>query len=121
MSTPQTHISKDCGCVPTNITVAGAPCCDCQPLMALSYEEEAILERLRAIKVEARPLARELKNIERRRFDGQTSDPVSIERELIRLTNELDDLRSSWKEWEKRLEDAIERKWILLGHREPRA
>lgn len=121
MSTPQTHMSKDCGCVPTNITVSGAPCCDCQPLMALSYEEEAILERLRAIKLEVRPLAKELKNIERRRFDGKPSDSVSFERELVRLTNELADLRLSWKKWEKRLEDAIERKWILLGHREPRA
>jgi hypothetical protein len=87
--------------------------------MVLTYEEEAILKKLRGIKTAVRPLMETLRSIEFRRFERDGSDAASDEGEWIRLSKELDELRTAWNEWEKRLEAAIEQKLILLGHREP--
>jgi predicted nuclease with TOPRIM domain len=110
-----------CGCLSDNAGGPSEPCCDCNTKMELTYEEEAILEKLRGIKAIVRPLVETLKGIELRRFDRIGIGVASVEEEWIRLSKELDELRTAWNEWEKKLEAAIERKLILLGHREPRA
>ena len=110
-----------CGCLSDNADGASDPCCDCKTKMALTYEEEAILKKLRGIKTVVRPLVETLRSIELRRFDRTGSDAAPVEGEWIRLSKELDELRTAWNEWEKKLEAAIERKLILLGHREPQA
>ncbi len=119
MSAPILNTKLDCGCGPDNINSSSEPCCDCRPKMILTYEEEAILKKLRDIKAKVRPIAETLKGVEMRRFDRKEPDPTSLEGEWIRLSGELDELRSAWNEWEVKLENAIEHKWILLGHREP--
>ncbi len=110
-----------CGCLSDNAGGASDPCCDCKTKMALTYEEEAILKKLRGIKTAVRPLMETLRSIELKRFDRDGSDAASVEGEWIRLSKELDELRTAWNEWEKKLEAAIEQKLILLGHREPQA
>ncbi len=120
MTSPVIDTNSACGCTSENGGFASSPCCDCKTKMALTYEEEAILAKLRGIKTAVRPLMETLKSIEPRRFDRDGSDAASVEGEWIRLSKELDELRTAWNEWEKRLEAAIEQKLILLGHREPR-
>lgn len=96
-------------------------CSVCAPKLALTQEEEVILGQMRAIKRQARPIAERLKAL------GKATQGVSSaihagqgEGELVELDNELNRLRSLWKEWEKRLDKAIETKLILLGHRQPK-
>ncbi|MGC8660304.1 MAG: hypothetical protein ACP5U1_14655 [Desulfomonilaceae bacterium] len=105
--------STDCG----RLAEAG---CECRPKMALTFEEEAILERLRKIKAKVRPISRTLREIEVSQNGKAGAISPDTEAERIRLHNRLSDLRAAWLVWEKKLEDAIERKWIDLGHREPR-
>ena len=120
MSTPVTIENCDCGCIAAESGSIHEPPCDCSLKMALTYEEEAILEKLRNIKTKVRPIAQTLKEIEFRLSDRTGEDSSGVEGEWTRLSDELSELRSAWHEWESRLEDAIERKWIILGHREPR-
>ena len=110
---------SECGCGPMP-KYPGEGCCDCRPKDALTVEEEAILKKLRSLKTQARSLISKLKDIEDHRFDKMESESVSMEGDWLKISNELDSLRNMWGEWEKRLDDAIEQKWIMLGHREPR-
>lgn len=105
-------------CQPDPVGGFEASCSTCAPKLALSYEEEAILSRMRALKREVRPIVERLKSLDSQIFatDGYSERILKAERnELIR---QVDDLRESWRQWAARLEDANERKWILLGHRE---
>ena len=111
--------TSNCGCGPAP-SYPGEECCECRPKMALTPEEEAILKKLRSLKAEARSLISRLKDIEDHRFDKMDSASVSMEGEWLRISNEIDSLRTMWREWEKRLDDATEQKWIMLGHREPK-
>jgi len=88
--------------------------------MALTYEEESILSRMRQLKQEVRPITDRLKEIES--FIGRGSDPETstFASEWKNLSNELQGLRDQWKSWEKSLDEAIDRKMILLGHRPPK-
>lgn len=119
--TIQSHLCDTvCNCPETPIEyVEEATCASCAPKLALTPEEEAILSRMRAIKVEARPIAQRLKYIEQ-----SLSSPVGSnspdDPEWVLLSTELTRLRAIWRDWEAKLEDAIERKLILLGHRPPR-
>lgn len=95
-------------------------CSSCAPKMALTYEEEAILGRMRSVKSEARPIASQLKDIESR-IPFENGHILNIlENEHLHLSQQLSELRESFREWSRRLEDATERKLIYLGHREPR-
>ncbi len=98
---------------------AAEACVVCAPKMVLSNEEEAILRTMREIKVQARPVSERLKAIQ-----GQLAAPVDSPdnrdnwSEWEELSGRLDTLRSEWKQWEERLDQAIEQKLIALGHRE---
>ncbi len=110
-----------CGCQPIERDTESASSCSvCAPKLALTPEEEAILGRMRAIKQQARPIAERLKVL------AQEAQGISVESgggkgggEWAALHDELNRLRRDWKEWENRLDEAIERKLILLGHRQP--
>ncbi|MGB6064103.1 MAG: hypothetical protein WBG50_04810 [Desulfomonilaceae bacterium] len=99
-----------CGCDPFPDPKGGV-CTACSPNEVLTCEEESILARMRGIKEEVRPIADKLRGIHNQ--VAQTS-------EWTELYGQLEALRRQWAEWEKKLEDAIEKKLIYLGHREPR-
>jgi len=99
-----------CGCAASG---EGIGCEPCPPKMLLTPEEEEILARMRQLKEQVRPIAAKLHEI-RREF-GTEADGGWTE-----LSGRLDSLRNEWKQWEEKLDDAIEQKLIALGHREPR-
>lgn len=107
------------GCSPHGDTVNSSGCSSCAPKMALTYEEEAILGRMRLVKSEARPIASQLRDIESRipSENGYILD--ILKNEHLHLSQQLSELREDFREWSRRLEDATERKLIYLGHREP--
>jgi predicted nuclease with TOPRIM domain len=85
--------------------------------MVLTCEEESILGRMRNIKEQVRPIADRLFELQ----GNVSARPQDSDSEWARLSAQLEDLRTQWKEWSERLEGAIERKLIALGHREPTA
>lgn len=95
-----------CGCDPFPIPPSG--CTGCSPNEVLTCEEESILAHMREIKEEVRPIANNLRDVNQQA--GQT---------WTELYGQLASLRSQWQAWQKKLEDAIERKLIYLGHHEP--
>ena len=99
-----------CGCDPFPTPRGGGGCTGCSPNEVLTCEEESILARMREIKKEVRPIADKLRNF--RHQVGQTS-------EWTELYGLLEALRRQWAAWQKKLEDAIEKKLLYLGHREP--
>jgi len=111
-----------CGCLPVGQDNNTASSCSvCAPKLALTPEEEAILGRMRAIKQQARPIAERLKALEQAAQDVSAQGASSKgDNEWAALNEELNRLRQDWKEWEHRLDKAIETKLILLGHRQPR-
>jgi len=119
MANQQDHIAPDCDCSTSPSSSEGIECSVCAPKMALTPEEESILSEMRAIKERVRPISDRLKDIEQ--AVKNTTDPDASERqsEWRALSNQLEDLRTHWKDWEERLQQAIERKLILLGHRDP--
>ncbi|MEI6134501.1 MAG: hypothetical protein WCP72_05980 [Desulfomonile sp.] len=112
---------EGCGCLKHEGSIVSQDCCDCKPKMALTFEEQGILDQLRLIKSVARATLADIKDIELRRFERDKSDRMSIEDEWLRLSQKLEEIRSRWTEWSSRLDAATERKLIMLGHREPRA
>ncbi|MGB9617257.1 MAG: hypothetical protein ACP5M0_13970 [Desulfomonilaceae bacterium] len=117
------HLQHElCDCQPGGRDDEGSAssCSVCAPKLALTPEEEAILGRMRAIKQQARPIAERLKALEQA-AQGLSSDRGSTKSdgEWATLNEALNRLRQDWKEWEQRLDEAIERKLILLGHRQP--
>lgn len=106
--TDETSIAG-CNCDPFPTPQAGV-CTGCSPNEVLTCEEESILGQMRLIKDELRPIANKLRDIHQ--HVGQTS-------EWTELYGQLEGLRRQWEEWQKKLEDAIEKKLIHLGHREP--
>jgi hypothetical protein len=110
-----------CGCINDQETVVSAACCECELKMELTFEEQGILDRLRQIKGVARSVISVIKELEQKRFDSDESGGISIEEEWFRLSQELEGLRASWSDLSRRLDEATERKWIMLGHRQPRA
>ncbi|HMK34537.1 MAG TPA: hypothetical protein VK463_05690 [Desulfomonilaceae bacterium] len=109
------HENQDvvCGCDRV-APVAEAQSCGCAPNVAFTCQEEAILGKMREMKSEVRNLANRMKEI-RNSMDEHES------MEWVRLSSQLEEMRSQWKVWETKLDDAIERKLILLGHREMQA
>lgn len=106
-----------CGCdrIPP---VSEGENCGCSPNVAFTCEEEAILGKMRDVKSQVRSLTDKMNEI-RETFGPQGITPSGeSESELARLSGQLDELRSQWKVWETKLDEAIERKLIMLGHRE---
>ena len=114
------NIGMQCGCDPFPAPAEG-PCAQCQPNMILTCEEEAILARMRKIKELARPVSERLNEIRLHEGTGLSGTlAAETDVELRSLLAQLEDQRARWKEWQEKLEDAIERKLIFLGHREPK-
>jgi hypothetical protein len=113
--------AQSCGCNPFPAPEGGDACQACSPNMAITCEEVSILGRMREIKGQVRDIAARLKEVQQALGSSPSQDDsYQPTQEWERLTCELDGLRSQWKEWEQRLQDAIEAKLIALGHREPR-
>ncbi len=94
------------------------PCLACAPKTALTIEEERILSRMREVKEQVRSINDRLKEIAARTEAPMAKTPGEEDPEWKDLMSKLDDLRSQWKDWQMKLEQAIERKLIMLGHRE---
>ncbi len=109
-----------CGCTNNQETVLSAACCECKLKMELTFEEQGILDRLRQIKGAARNIIAVIKDLEQKRFETEGSRRISMEHEWHRLSQELEGLRASWADLTRRLDEATERKWIMLGHRQPK-
>jgi hypothetical protein len=100
---------------------AAEACVACAPKMVLTHEEEAILKTMREIKAQARPVSDKLKEIQGRLASaGEATDNRQPREEFEELSGRLEEMRTQWKQWEKRLDEAIENKLIMLGHRQPR-
>jgi len=87
--------------------------------MYLTCEEEIVLGKLRGIKERVRSIEERLGQLQEYRGDFSHADAETYREEMKALGSELDELRTHWDNWEKRLDEATERKWVLLGHREP--
>ncbi|MGC8602765.1 MAG: hypothetical protein ACP5VS_03650 [Desulfomonilaceae bacterium] len=113
------HEKANCGCGADGRVTSDDSCCDCRMKMALTYEEEAILQKLRGIKSVVRPLLKKIKGYETLRSSAAGANQAAIEEEWVRLSQEFEGLRSAWNDLEIKLEKAIEKKWVSLGHHEP--
>lgn len=91
------------------------PRCGCGFKQVVTAEEESILAKMRELKEQVRPITQKLSDLQAHM--GQSSVAESAP-EFPALSAQLEGLRLQWKEWEKKLEDATERKLIMLGHRE---
>jgi hypothetical protein len=94
--------------------------CGCSPNVAFTCEEEAILGKMREVKSQVRLLADRMKELRETFGSDGGADSTEGESEWTQLSSQLEELRGQWKVWETRLDDAIERKLIMLGHREMR-
>jgi len=115
------NLGIECGCSPFPAPTEGGMCAQCQPNNALTCEEESILAKMRDIKHEVRGITERLNAIQA--YEAATLRGVVASKdqsEWNSLFGRLEDLRTQWKDWQLRLEDAIERKLIFLGHREPK-
>jgi chromosome segregation ATPase len=112
-------------CKPCEADTGGPRVENCTPFQDyLSAEEEESLQVLRRIKEDSRQIKDKIgeleKNLElKSRNQSQSGDPKAqeeLQRELGNCYQELEKLKSSWKEWEDRREEANRRKKILLGY-----
>ena len=93
-------------------------CAPCAGKQALTDTESWILQEMRAIKETVRPVAQRLDGLEKR-----IKDPIiniteeKKNAEWARLESRMAELRREWSKWEERLDEAIDHKLILLGHR----
>jgi signal transduction protein with GAF and PtsI domain len=95
-------------------------CTTCAAKQVLTKDEEIILGRMREIKEEARRLTERMNEIQvpvDAALSGKTAEGEPEEWSDIFGT--LEDLRNQWRDWQRRLDRAVERKLIALGHREP--
>lgn len=118
MTGPMDTTRQEGGCAPAG--TEGQVCESCAPKLALTPEEEAILAKMREIKERVRPITAKLKEIRQTLGEQGNGGATEADAEWKTLSAKLDALRSQWREWEEKLEGAIERKLILLGHREPK-
>jgi hypothetical protein len=95
-------------------------CLSCGVKQALTRDEEIILARMRKIKEEVRRLTERMNEI-RAPMDQDHADDMPAEEleEWNGIFAALETLREQWREWRTRLDEAVERKLIALGHREP--
>lgn len=112
------NVMEGCDCEPYPPDVQEIGCEGCAPKMYVTCDEEAVLAKMRELKDQVRPISHRIREIER--LGGGTANTGSTEfqAEWSELSGQLENLRNQWRDWEKRLDEAIERKLILLGHRE---
>lgn len=94
-------------------------CGPCKPNQILTCEEEAILAKMREIKSTVRDISDRMARV--KALEGGASTEAILREKYLEwheLSTQLDELRGHWTEGRNRLEEAIERKLILLGHRE---
>ncbi len=109
-----------CACDPFPAPETGEACRGCSPNMILTCEEEAILSRMRQIKEQVAPIANKLNNIQKELGESVGEfGPTNLESDWHVLNQQLEELRNQWQGWQLRLDDAINKKLIFLGHREP--
>ena len=112
------HIIEGCGCDPYPPEAQQVGCEGCSPTMYVTCDEESVLAKMRELKEQARPISVRLQEIERSAGGSGTGGRVEYGDEWSALSGRLESLRTQWAEWEQQLDAAIERKMILLGHRE---
>ncbi|MFC1532608.1 hypothetical protein ACFL7M_04485 [Thermodesulfobacteriota bacterium] len=83
----------------------------CQPIEVPTKDELAALNAMRLIKDRVRDLKKMLSKVSSSENSGDVSEIRDLEKEMTRLKTE-------WKEWEKKKEDAAKERMILLGHEE---
>jgi hypothetical protein len=103
-------------CNPFAVVSDDDPSCGCGLKDVVTREEEEILAKMREIKDQVRPVANKLREVQ-----ASMAQPASGETssEFAGIYAQIEELRREWKDWEKKLEAAIERKMIMLGHRTP--
>ncbi|MFH1116322.1 MAG: hypothetical protein V1792_20610 [Pseudomonadota bacterium] len=111
------NVFEGCGCEPYPAEAQGVGCQGCSPNMYLTCDEETILAKMRDLKDRVRPISLRMKEVERSSLLGGSGE-LEYGEEWSGLSEQLESFRTQWGEWEKRLDEAIERKLILLGHRE---
>lgn len=109
---------EECICEPYSPESRALGCEGCAPTMYVTCDEEEILAEMRGIKEQVRPISDRLKEIESLRSFRTAGEKLAPSNEWTELKRQLDDLRSQWRNWEERLDQAIDRKLIILGHRE---
>ncbi len=108
-----------CACDPFPAPATGQGCQGCSPNMILTCEEESILGKMREIKEKVAPLTNQLINIQKEMGESVGEfGPNDLESDWHALNDQLQELRRQWQSWQARLENAINKKLILLGHRE---
>jgi hypothetical protein len=102
-------------------TAVPSEVCDvCPSKEIVSGDEHAILGHMREIKEQVRRLTQRMNEIKAPEGAAMTGGDGREDRsEWNELFATLEDLRSQWSDWQRRLDEAIERKLIALGHREP--
>jgi vacuolar-type H+-ATPase subunit I/STV1 len=103
-------------CNPFAVVSEDDPRCGCVLKEVVTREEEEILAKMREIKEDVRPVANKLRDVQASMGKTGQGEPSS---EFARSYEQIEELRREWKEWERKLEEAIERKMIMLGHRPP--
>ncbi len=104
-------------CNPFAVVSEDDPSCGCGLHQVLTHEEESILAKMREIKEQVRPVASKLKAVQAHMGRSMEVEPSP---EFAGIYAQIEELRREWKDWERKLEDAYERKLIMLGHRPPR-
>ncbi len=94
-------------------------CETCAPKQALSPDEETALARMREVKNQVREVNERLREIKPFKGEPTRSDAPEENAEWQELFNKLEDLRGRWVEWRAKRDDAIDRKMVSLGHKEP--
>ncbi len=95
-------------------------CAVCPSKEIVSGDEHAILGHMREIKEQVRRLTERMHEIRAPEGAAMTGEDHREDRnEWNELFATLEDLRTQWGDWQRRLDEAIERKLIALGHREP--
>ena len=110
----------ECGCNPIAPEGQGDACGTCAPKLALSVEEEAVLTQMRALKDQVRPIADRMRRIHEDLAGSAQGDGkvAGLQSEWSELSGRLDILRTQWRDWEVKLDEAIHQKLVMLGHRE---
>jgi len=114
MENPTEKMSAQCGCDPFPTPLSGGGCEGCSPNVALTCEEESILARMREIKGQVRAIEDRLHAVQ----DHLSAAPEGPSSEWTELSGQLESLRNQWKDWTGKLDAAIHRKMVILGHLE---
>lgn len=118
MISPNEPMTEQCICEPHSPESRALGCEGCAPTMYVTCDEEEILAEMRGIKEQVRSISDRLKEIKSLSSFRTAEEELAPSNEWSEMKRQLDDLRLQWRNWEERLDQAIERKLIILGHRE---